>query len=251
MDLTIQTEKDLESIKMPPPILTLVGGPKIGKTTMASKFPSPVILWTERGASGLKVPKLPADGPVNDWTMLLKCVNLIREEKHDRKTLVLDTIDIAQKLAMTHVINEKYKGDAATFEAYKQGYVPLRNEFRRLLKGLGQVRDQRNMNIVVITHQTHHKGASVHGEDYKVLGGNLEKECWEMLRDWSDQIGFAAVKIRAVKQKAQDVGGNKRYLFFDDHPGRMAGCRAGYELPPEILLDFEDYAKHMKGKLSA
>ena len=108
----------------------------------------------------------------------------------------------------------------------------------------------RKMNIVIISHQTYHKGASVHGEDYRVLGGNLEKECWEMLRDWSDQIGYAAVKIRAVDKKAQDVGGNKRYLFFDDHPGRMAGCRAGYELPAEMLLDYDEYAKHMKGKLN-
>ena len=251
MDLTFLSENDLESIIIPPPQLTIVGPGKIGKTTFASKFPNPIILWTERGAAGIKVPKFPADGPVSDWESLLKCINLIRTEDHDRKTVVLDTIDIALKLAMKHVIDEKYKGDAAIFEAYKQGYVPLRNQFRRILKGLSMIRDKRGMNVVVIAHQTHHRGASIYGEDYKVLGGSLEKECWEMLRDWSDQIGFASVKIRGKDNKAQDIGGNKRYLFFDDHPGRMAGCRAGYELPPEIQLDYEEYAKHMKGKLNA
>jgi len=250
MGFKIQTEKDLQDLIIPPAITSIIGKAKIGKSTWASLFPKPVFVWTERGAAGLKVPKLPPDRPVKDWTELLSCILQLQTDEHDRCTLVLDTIDVAQRLCMAHVITEKYGGDAAKFEAYKQGYVPMRQEFRRLLKGLGQARDKRNMNIVIISHEGILRGPNTLGEDYKMLGGNLEPECWKMLRDFSDQIGYAAVKTKAVKNKIRDIGGSERFLFFGDHPGREAGCRAGYEMPSEIKLSFDEYAKHMKGILN-
>jgi hypothetical protein len=53
------------------------------------------------------------------------------------------------------------------------------------------------------------------------------------------------VSDKKVKQLGHD-----RFMVFDDHPGREAGCRGGYEMPSKIPLDYNEYKKHMKGKIN-
>jgi len=249
LDLRIVSDEEASKIETPPPIVVIVGPAKIGKSSFAAAFPKPIALWTERGMSCLPVPKLPVGGPVEKWDDLLKCLRFILKEKHDRKTIILDTIDIAQRLCQEYVIQESYHGCSKTYSAYGQGLVPMRMEFKRLLVGLEKCRDVKGMNVVVVAHSGLHKGDNTLGEDYKKMGGDMDSQCWARVRDWADQIGYALVQTKTIDKKVKQMGSD-RYLVFDDHPGREAGCRAGYQMPPKIELSFSAYDAHMKERLS-
>ena len=81
------------NVKIPPPIICFLGAQKIGKTSFACKFPSPIIIQTERGAAALPVPKIPPD-PADQWPILLECIMSLLKQPHDRKTVILDTLSL-------------------------------------------------------------------------------------------------------------------------------------------------------------
>ena len=81
-----------EDFVLPPPRLIIYGQPKIGKTTFGSQAPNPIFIQTEDGAAGVQVPKIP-ETPCETWEELVTCLRTIGKEDHDRKTVVLDTVD--------------------------------------------------------------------------------------------------------------------------------------------------------------
>jgi KaiC/GvpD/RAD55 family RecA-like ATPase len=71
----------------------VINGPEgIGKSTMAAQFPNPVFIDTEGNTKRMNVKRFPKP---TSWEMLQ---NEIREvmNKHEYKTLVIDTIDWAE-----------------------------------------------------------------------------------------------------------------------------------------------------------
>ena len=243
---TILTEKDFKEIRVPPPLIAFYGEPKIGKTTLAAQFPKPIIIWTERGAAAIKVPKLPVHNPARSWNEVLGSIRVLLREDHDRQTVVLDTLDVAEKLCKEHVIQTEFEGSHAKYMSYYKGPPVFRAEFKRLLDGLELLRDRKNMTVIVIAHDGLQKGSNMLGEDYKKFAGNLsDRECWTMVRDWVDMLGHACKELYVEDGKARQVG-TGRWLVFEGSPARDAGGRAGYEMPAKIQLSYEEFAKHFK-----
>ena len=76
----------------------LVYGPEgIGKTTFASHFPDPVFIDTEGSTKELDVARLSSP---SSWTMLKEEVRYVIQNPAVCKTLVIDTADWAEKLAV-------------------------------------------------------------------------------------------------------------------------------------------------------
>ena len=250
------------SEKVPPPITIIYGQPKIGKTTFACGAPKPIVIQTERGAAGLPVPKIPPS-PCDSWGQLLECVSALLKDDHDRKTVILDTVDLAETLCMDHVCRKMFDNDWDKYAAYGRGAVATAGEFRRLVNGLTMLRDNLEMNVIVIAHEGLQRGANMMGDDYQKFGGKLDKRTWATIRDWADQVLHATMKMhvtggdhdrRTGKQTslAKVKGsGDERVLISHGSPARDAGCRAGYELPKEINLSWEEYHQHMKEKINA
>ena len=81
------------------PVKTVLYGPEgIGKSTFASHFPAPVFIDTEGGTKRLNVARLPQP---TSWAMLLDEVNEVRKGSIPCGTLVIDTADWAERLAIT------------------------------------------------------------------------------------------------------------------------------------------------------
>ena len=256
MQIKLLTEKEAAKKKLPPPQLLLVGHAKIGKSSFAALFPKPVAICTEAGMVGMPVPTLPGPDPetgvdrvVERWDDFLECLGWVLQNKHDRKTLIIDTIDVAQRLCEQHIIDTVYHGSGDGYAAFARGLIPMRAEFKRVINKLATIRDKRGMNIVLVCHAGLQKGEDTLGQDYKKLAGDLDPVCWAKIRNHCDQIGYAMAMTKVIDKKVKKVGG-ERYLVFDDHPGREAGCRKGYEMPSRIPLSFDEYKKHMEGKLS-
>tara|TARA_R110000744_G_scaffold172686_1_gene291385 strand:+ start:303 stop:1052 length:750 start_codon:yes stop_codon:yes gene_type:complete len=235
-------------IQIPPPRLVVYGEPKVGKTSFASDAPAPLLLQTEDGAAGLRIPKIP-ETPCETWEELIQCLGVVLKEKHDRKTLIIDTLDKAELLAQRKVLSEQFGGDKKKYMAYYVGPVIAGEMISEILFWLDRIRSKRGMNIILIAHDGLLPGANALGEDFKKWAPSLSKYAWNRVRDWADQIGHAQSNFKVMEKKAVELG-KDRWLHFRGSPGRDAGCRVGYELPEKIKLSWSEYQGHMGDRLN-
>lgn len=118
------------------PVKVVLYGPEgIGKSTFASHFPDPVFIDTEGGTKRLNVARLPQP---TSWAMLLDEVRAVTRGEVSCGTLVIDTADWAERLAID-AICAKAKVDGLEGFGYGKGYTYVKEEFGRLLDALEEV----------------------------------------------------------------------------------------------------------------
>lgn len=224
-------------------------GPEgIGKTTFASHFPSPLFIDTEGSTKELDVRRLPKP---SSWTMLLQEVDYVRENPHLCGTLIIDTADWAEDLAIKHVLDTKLVSKQGEVAAkgiedfgYGKGYTYLMEEYGRLLNELERIVEQ-GVNVVLTAHAIMRKF-----EQPDELGSydrwelKLEKKVSPLVKEWADMVLFANYKTYVVnvdnqgaakgKNKAQ---GGMRVMYTAHHPAWDAKNRKG--LADELPFDFE------------
>ncbi len=83
----------------------IYGSEGVGKTTLAASFPNPLVIDTEGGTSHMDVRRI--EKP-QSWEELIAIVNEVSATPNICKTLVIDTADWAEQLAVAHICN-KYK----------------------------------------------------------------------------------------------------------------------------------------------
>lgn len=234
-------------IQVPPPRLVIYGQPKVGKTSFASNAPSPLLVQTEDGAAGLRIPKIP-ETPCSSWEELMQCLREVLKQDHDRKSLIIDTLDKAEQLAQAHVLQNSFNGNHEKYMAYYKGPILAGEMISEVLSALDYIRTKRGMNIILIAHDGLQQGANALGDDFKKWAPNLSKYAWNRVRDWADQIGHAQSNFKVIDGKAKELG-KDRWIHFLGSPGRDAGCRVGYEMPDKIKLNWDEYQSHMGEQL--
>jgi len=112
-------------------IILIYGRPKIGKSTLCSKFPDALFLATEPGLNHLEVFKQ----PIRNWAEFMAACKDVAEGKHKFKTIVVDTIDALIPLLQTYIEEQNsvdYIGDLP----HGKGWFLATSELRRVLNKL-------------------------------------------------------------------------------------------------------------------
>ena len=218
--------------------VVIYGIEKIGKTTLASKFPKPIFIDVEDGSKNINVSRM--DKPTS-WSMLNSQVDYIGKNKGaGYKTLVIDSADWAERLCVSHVCDIKgvtNLGDVG----YGNGFVALEQEFGKFLDKLDRVKAL-GINIVVIAHSTIKKFEQPdEAGSYDRYELKMEKKTAPLVKEWCDMLLFANYKTIVVeidgKKKAQ---GGKRALFAEHTPAFDAGNRDS--LNAELPFEYKSIA---------
>lgn len=218
----------------------VVYGPEgVGKTTFAAQFPNPLFIDTEAGTQHYDVMRV--DPAPQSWTALMQIIRDVKTEK-PCATLVLDTADWAEALAMAHVCST-HKWSSIETPGYGAGYTALREEFGKLLNLLTDIADA-GINVVVTAHAAMRKfDQPDEAASYDRWELKLQKKVAPLLKEWADAVLFADYKTTVetvnagmgqVKGKAR--GGQKRVLHTQHHACWDAKNRWG--LPDEIPFDY-------------
>ena len=117
--------------------VVIYGSEGIGKTTIAAQFPNPLFIDTEGGTAQLDVRRI--DRP-KSWEELLGIIKEVAANPDICKTLVLDTADWAERLAVDKVCAD-YHIKSIEGANYGKGYVYLADEFNELLRAFDKVID--------------------------------------------------------------------------------------------------------------
>jgi hypothetical protein len=222
----------------------VVYGPEgIGKSTFASKFPSPVFIDTEGSTKWLDVARY--DRPLS-WAELMDEVADAALNATQMSTLVIDTADWAEKLATEAVLAKFQKKGIEDF-GYGKGYVYVGEEFGKLIDLLTDINNL-GVNIVLTAHAAMRKFEQPDEMgSYDRWEMKLSKKVAPMLKEWADLVLFANYKTFVVtngenKRKAQ---GGERVMYTAHHPCWDAKNRFG--LLEEMRLDFTNIAHLFKG----
>jgi len=231
--------------KIPSAKKLLIYGPEgVGKSTLASMFPSPVFIDIEDSTKDMDVSRLPKP---SSWMMLLETVAYVWSNPNICKTLVIDTADWAERLCVSHVCAAHQTDSIAkVLGGYSKGFEVLAEEFGRLLNLLTDVAE-RDVHVVLTAHANVRKFeqpdemAAYDRWGLKLTNTKAGNGTASITKEWADAVLFSTYKTFAVKNgtKTSKGQGGKHVLYTAHHPAYDAKNRWG--LPSEI--DIEDIAE--------
>lgn len=221
----------------------VIYGPEgIGKSTFAAQFPEPVFIDTEGSTDNMDVARM--DKPTS-WAMLKNEIAFIKANPDACKTLVIDTIDWAEQLAVSYVCSQHQKNGIEDF-GWGKGYTYVQEEIGRLLNSLSELVDI-GINVVLTAHaqikkfeQPDEMGAY---DRYELkLGQKTSSKTAPLVKEWADMVLFANYKTFIMttddgKKKAQ---GGERVIYTNHRPAWDAKNRHG--LPDQLPFDFGSIA---------
>lgn len=229
----------------------VIYGPEgIGKSTFAAEFPNPVFIDTEGSTDNMDVARL--DKPTS-WTMLNNEVAFIKANPTECKTLVIDTIDWAESMAVADVCAQHNKKGIEDF-GWGKGYTYVQEEIGRFLNSLSDLVDM-GINVVLTAHaqikkfeQPDELGSY---DRYELkLGQKTGSKTAPLVKEWADMVLFANYKTLIMttdngKKKAQ---GGERVMYTNHRPAWDAKNRHG--LPDELPFIFTEIAHIFAGQLA-
>lgn len=221
----------------------VIYGPEgIGKSSFASQFPEPVFIDTEGSTDNMDVARL--DKPTS-WAMLNNEIAFIKANPQTCKTLVIDTIDWAESLAVDAVCAQHNKKGIEDF-GWGNGYTYVREEIGRFLNSLSELIEL-GINVVLTAHaqlkkfeQPDEMGAY---DRYELkLGKKTSSQTAPLVKEWADMVLFANYKTILMtaengKKKAQ---GGERVMYTQHRPAWDAKNRHG--LPDELPFNYASIA---------
>lgn len=235
--------KSIASTRRNDALAMLVVGPgKIGKTTFASRSENPIGILTEDGSGHIDTNAFPMARKMNDVYDAVQCLH---EQKHNYKTLFVDSLDWLEPLIWAHVCERNNWKDIEA-PGYGRGYAIAADEWRLLLKALDSLRHEKNMGVILICHDEVKRVEDPLSEGYDAHVIKLQRRAAGIVSEWADVIGFCSHEIGVKKVDAgfnrktsKAVTSGTRALMVEPHPAHPGGNRLGLhdmELDAKIFL---------------
>lgn len=225
--------------------IVIYGIEGVGKSTLSAMFPQALYIDTEGSTKALDVARFE---PPKDWPGILEMIQYVIDHPDTCKTLVLDTADWTEKLAIDWLCR-KNRWNSIESPGYGKGYTLVAEEFARLLNLLDKV-VEKGIHVVVIAHAQLRKvelpdemGAF---DKYEL---KTSKKVAPLIKEWADMVLFCNYKTTVVnvdgKNKAK---GGQRVMYATHTPHWDAKNRFG--LPDEMPLEYSAI-KHVVERTAA
>lgn len=211
------------------PIAAIIHGIQgVGKSTLADEFPSPIFIGNEdtENVDGAKFPK------VEKWQDLADQLKALRDEDHEFKTVVIDSLDGLEQVAELAILEkEKGKTMATAFGGYGKAYLEMAKMFMEIRdEYLVPLREVKGMNIVMLAHTEKVKHEDpITNTAYDHYETAIHKKVKHLFEDWCSAILFlTTLRVRAEnnsgKEYAQDFDG-QRVLLTESRSSHIAKNR--------------------------
>lgn len=230
----------------------VIYGPEgIGKTWWANQWERPIFISAESGLKGID--PVPDTFPEpQSWEDILEAVNELRNQKHDFKTLVIDTADWAEALCEKMVC--KKNKNVASIEhvggGFGKGYVMASEEWRGLLLSLNHLAEQAGMNVVITAHSQVKAFNNPEGDNYDRFQMKINDRVSAIIKEWADSVLFAKYEIFVNDDGGRGKGfGGKKIIHATHSPAWDAKNR--YKITETIPMEFPAFWKYVEAAHTA
>ena len=241
-----------------PPKTTIEGEAGVGKSFFACSAPKPFVINTDDGIDEilLRIPDIMvADAvPVGDneanaklYDSIIDTLTELAKEKHDRKSIIIDSLDRLEILAQAKVCVE-HSIKAPEDLGYGKAYVYARGKIQRVLAGLNYLRDEKGMEPICVCHTQIRTINKPTLEPYDVFTLKLHKSASADIMEWSDAVLFLTFKMIIHKKDtgfgrkdSRAINTGERIILTSGSQG--VDCKNRFGLPSEIPAEYEEYHK--------
>jgi hypothetical protein len=237
MALTTTTGKQSK-----PRRVLLYGVHGIGKSTFSAGAPDAVFIPTEDGIADIDCESFPLS---ESFQQFVGYLTQLCEEAHDRKTLVIDSLDWLERLIWADI--EREHGVTSIEDiGYAKGYTFALKQWRSVLRQLDWLRDNKGMTCILIAHAKIERFQPPDNDPFDRYSPKLHKLSAGMVQEWCDEVLFANYQTftktsgEGFDKRTQGVGTGQRVVHTSERPSHLAKNRAG--LPETLGLSWAEYA---------
>ncbi len=185
--------------------ILLYGAKKIGKTSLAAKFPDAFFLSFEPGTKALEV----FASPVNSWDEFEGYLKLLEDGDHKYNTVVVDTADIMYEYAFRKICEKEMIDDPNDMNDFGKTWKRIKKLFADGIIRLLNL----NVGVILISHDTE--------KDFELRDGSTINRVQPTMSRQAMEVVEAIVDI--ICNYA--YSGEQRVLRIDGSQSTVAGCR--------------------------
>lgn len=231
-----------------PPVMIVYGDHKVGKSTFAASCPKAIFLQVEDGLQNLSVQAFELATTTQD---IFAKLDWLATAEHEFKTLVVDSLDWCERVFWQDICREEgwaQIGDGP----YGAGYKLAIGKWKAFIEKVQKLNQSRKMMIVLIAHAKIMKFEDPERDNYDRYDLDLHEKSGNLLCQFADIIGFAALKVAqtkkqdGMKESVKIRSTDERVLNLAKRAAFEAGNR--YGLPPVVALSWAALAQAFKDR---
>lgn len=250
------------------PMITIVGSPGTGKTTLGALFPKSIILPTEDGTAVFEnwdddiqptvLPRLPKSAKDATGTMtrstkqeLLNIITELMTTEHDFKTFVIDSITTLQGLFEHEITLRDDVGTVADAAGgWHKGFSEIASWHAELVYKCEQLRAVKGMAIVFLAHTGIKKIRNSPDAiaDYSVFSMDMDNQSLSIYTAQCDAVVYLTKdqyvigtetdkKGRTTKFGRVSDSGKRKLITTGDGQVGYINAKNRYNMPPELYVE--------------
>jgi len=185
--------------KMTPLKGLIYGYNGVGKSTFASKSKAPIFLDLEGNIDHFDIDRV----PVNTLEAVEERLKHLLVHPHQYTTVVIDSVDKLEMRITQYIRQTKSKKELD----YGRLYGFIAEHFESILEQLDRLRDERNMNVILIGHSAIKRCENPTTQVYDKYVLRLHEKSADLICDWAHFILFAVNDLSF--EEGEDLGFNK------------------------------------------
>lgn len=197
--------------------ILLYGEEKVGKTTIASKFPKVLIAAFEMGSNALNDIFVQPVKTWSDWKSMVRQLTKTKALQDKFDTIALDVVDIAYDACTKYICDENNVESLGEIP-YGAGYQMVDKEFESTLRELMFG----GYGLLFISHENEKTLKNDKGEEYTKIVPSMSKRCSKIVNGMVDVIGYLR-NINLRDENGKSV--TERYIYLKGDDRFLAGSR--------------------------